>query len=226
MTSLWGPLTPLILGSALVPVQVMITMLFLRSSSGKVTAWAFVGGMTTVRLIQGGIFGLVLSDATTANSEEGGPGLILSVVLLILGVVFLATAAKSVATGDDPDGPPPKWLAMTEGTGPAKAYLFGVAILALAPKFWIFTLGAISAIGAANLGQPNAGLMFLLFVALAESLSLGVLVYALIAPRQSEHVLERVATWLRHHNRILMIVIGLVFGVWFSLKGLSGLGIL
>ena len=115
---------------------------------------------------------------------------------------------------------------MTEGMKPAKAFLLGAGMLLLAPKFWIFTLGAISAIGTANLGQPNATLTFILFVALAESLSLLVLVYAALAPRQSQHVLDAAASWLRRHNRVIMIVIGLVFGVWFSLKGLSGLGIL
>ena len=226
MSSLWGSLIPLILGSALVPIQVMITLLFLRSSSGKITAWAFVAGMTFVRLLQGGIFGLVLSNAVKATAEQGGPGLVLSIVLLVLGVVFLTTAAKSATTGEDTDAPPPKWLTMTESMKPARAFLFGGALLLLAPKFWIFTLGAIGAIGAANLGQPSAGLMFLLFVVLAQSLSLAVLVYAAVAPRQSEHVLEAVATWLRQHNRVLMIIIGLVFGIWFCAKGLAGLGII
>jgi threonine/homoserine/homoserine lactone efflux protein len=203
----------------------MITLLFLRSSSGKRTAWAFVAGMTTTRLLQGGIFGLVLANAAKATAQQGGQGLVLSVVLLVLGIVFLATGAKSMMTGDDPDAPPPKWLTMTESMKPAKAFLFGAALLLVAPKFWIFTLGAIGAIGAANLGQPSASLMFLLFVVLAQFLSLAVLVYAAVAPRQSEHVLDAAAAWLRSHNRVMMIVIGLVFGIWFSVKGLVGLGL-
>ena len=225
MSSLWGSLVPLILASMFVPVQIMITLLLLRSSSGKVTAWAFAAGMTVVRLLQGAIFGLVLSNATTANADQGGPGLVLSIVLLVLGVVFLATGAKSMMTGEDPDAPPPKWLTMTEGMGPAKAFLLGGGLLLVAPKFWVFTLGAIGAIGAANLGQPSAGLTFVVFAVLAQGLTLAILLYATMAPRQSRHVLDATAQWLEDKNREIMIVIGLVFGIWFSAKGLVGLGL-
>ena len=225
MSSLWGSLIPLILASALVPVQIMITLLLLRSSSGKITAWAFAAGMTLVRLLQGAIFGLVLSNASTVNVDQGGPGLVLSIVLMVLGIVFLATGAKSMLTGEDPDAPPPKWLTMTEGMKPAKAFLFGGGLLLLAPKFWVFTLGAIGAIGAANLGQPSAGLTFLAFAVLAQGITLAILLYATLAPRQSRHTLNAAAQWLEDKNRLIMIVVELVFGIWFSTKGLFGLGL-
>ena len=225
MSALWGSLTPLILGSALVPIQIMITLLLLRSKSGKWTAVAFIMGLTIVRLIQGAIFGLVLSRASNVNTDTDGPGLVLSMVLLLLGIVFLATAAKTALTHEDPDAPPPKWLTMTESMKPMKAFLIGLVMLSLQPKFWILTLGAISAVGSANLGQPRATVMFLIFIALAESLSIVAVAYSFIAPRQSAVVLERAVSWLTRRNRLIMMVLGVIFGVWFALKGLGGLGV-
>ncbi|MGB7447801.1 MAG: hypothetical protein WA892_01620 [Ornithinimicrobium sp.] len=43
MTGLWSTLIPLIVGSALVPVQVLITVLLLRSTAGRRTAVGVVG---------------------------------------------------------------------------------------------------------------------------------------------------------------------------------------
>ena len=51
---------------------------------------------------------------------------------------------------------------------------------------------------------------------------IGVTVFA---PARSDALLERASDWLSRHNRVMMIVIGLVFGVWFLIKGLDGLGV-
>ncbi len=59
MGDLWGTLLPLIVASALVPVQITLTVLLLRSSVGTAAAW--VGGMTATRLAQGVFFGIVFA---------------------------------------------------------------------------------------------------------------------------------------------------------------------
>ena len=64
-------LLPLIIGSAVVPVQVIIDILLLKSpKQGLLKASAYVGGMTTLRLLQGLIFGLVLTNSTAASTDE------------------------------------------------------------------------------------------------------------------------------------------------------------
>ncbi len=55
-------LTPLIIGSAVVPLQIMMIILLLNSPrQGLFKAICLVAGMTAVRLVQGVIFGLILS---------------------------------------------------------------------------------------------------------------------------------------------------------------------
>jgi hypothetical protein len=226
MSDLLLTLTPLIVGSALVPIQIIITILLLRAPAGRITAVAWVVGMTAVRLLQGIVFGLILAGRRGASSSEGGSGIIVSVLLLVLAILFYVVAAKQLLKHPDEDAPPPRWMAMLDGVTPRKAFLLGMGLLAIGAKFWVFTLGAMGAIGAAGLGQPGATLAFLLFIVLAESIHLGVLGFAYAAPDRADAALGRFSDALKRYNGPIMVVLGLVFGTWFLLKALSGLGII
>ena len=74
MGDLWGTLVPLIIGSALVPVQIVITAMLLRSKAGRITAVGLVAGMTVVRLVQGVVFGFFVGNEAGATSSAEGPG--------------------------------------------------------------------------------------------------------------------------------------------------------
>jgi hypothetical protein len=221
--SLWGTLLPLVVASALVPVQITLTVLLLRASVKTAAAW--VAGMTATRLAQGVLFGFVFAGAGAASGENG-PGLVVSGVLLVVAVLFLTKAAKELLGGADDDAPPPKWMKLTESITTGQAFLFGAGYVAIAAKLWVFTLGAIGAIDEAGHGAAASVVLFLLFVALAECIPIGVVAYAALAPESSQGLLERVSAWLEKNNRVIVIVLGLVFGVWFLLKALQGLGVL
>ncbi len=225
MTNLWASLVPLIIGGALVPIQIIITVMLLRSKAGRITAVAWVAGMTTVRLLQGLLFGLVLGSASSDAASKGGPGTAISLLLLVLAVLFYVTAAKSFLNHPDEDAPPPKWMAMIESVTPGKAYALGAGILAIGAKFWVFTLGAIAAIGEAGLGTAASITTFIVFVVLTESIHLILLVVAFATPERSAKLLDSVNATLAKYNRVIMIVLGLVFGTWFLIKALSGLGL-
>lgn len=227
MGNIWSSIIPLALGSAIVPVQIIITILLLRSSSGRFTAVAWVAGMSTVRLAQGAIFGLVISNADDVSSGNGGnSGVVAGIVLLLLAILMYVAAAKQYRKQDDPDGPPPKWLTMSQSLTPGTAFMFGAGIMLIGAKFWVFTLSAIAEIGDANLGRPQASLAFLGFAVLAVSTHLALVGTAYLAPKASESLLERMQTWLEVHSRVIMIGVGVVFGTWFLIKGLTGLGVI
>ena len=87
---------PLILGSAIVPVQIIMVILMLTSEKqGPAKAIAFISGMTLVRLAQGVIFGLILTGGG-ATDEGGGAGWIKSTLMLVLGILLLITAYKQL----------------------------------------------------------------------------------------------------------------------------------
>lgn len=226
MSGLWVSLVPLIIGSALVPIQIVITTLLLRSDSGRVTAVAWVAGMTTVRLAQGLLFGLILGSSAEAGSSSGGEGSGVPLLLLAVAILFYVAALKQLLRHPDEDEPPPKWMAKIEDATPGRAYLLGVGLLAIGAKVWVFTLGAISVIADAGMSQGASILTFLVFVILAESIHLALLGIAYAIPDRSSAALDRVAGFLADKNRVLVIGLGLVFGTWFLLKALSGLGLI
>ena len=101
MGDLWGTLLPLIVASAVVPVQITLTVLLLRASVGTAAAW--VGGMTATRLAQGVLFGIVFAEAGAVSGSQDGPGIVVSVVLLVVALLFLTKAAKALLGGGGDD---------------------------------------------------------------------------------------------------------------------------
>ena len=226
MGELWTSLLPLIVGSALVPIQIVITTMLLSSRAGKVAAVAWLGGMTAVRLGQGLVFGLVLGASNDATSGGSGSSTAVSLLLLVVAILFYVTAARQLLNHPDEDAPPPKWMAMVESVTPGKAFGLGAGMLLISAKFWVFTLGAIAAIGAADLGQGAAVLTFLAFVVLAESTHIVLVALAFAMPTRAAAMLASISGFLATHNRVIMIVLGTVFGTWFLVKALTGLGLL
>ena len=71
-------LLPYIIGSAVVPVQIIINLLLLTSPrQGLLKAAAYVSGMTITRLFQGLIFGLILFESPAMVEESNGKNAII-----------------------------------------------------------------------------------------------------------------------------------------------------
>ena len=103
---MWANLVPLIIGSAVLPMQIIVTLVLLRSPAGLRSAVAFVSGMTVVRLIQGLLLGVIVVPAHAQQTDlESGAGPLMTSFLLIIGILLLATALRQVITGEDPDAP-------------------------------------------------------------------------------------------------------------------------
>ena len=147
-------LLPLMVSAALVPARVIVVLLMLRGPGGLGTAAEFVGGMTIVRLAQGVLIGFVLAEALDmAGDDERGH--IAAILLLVLGILLWATAARTILKEADPDDPPPAWLGRLQSASPLAAFGFGAALIAIAAKQWVFTLGALAVIGEASLGSET-----------------------------------------------------------------------
>lgn len=226
MDELWTILLPLMIATAVLPLQIVVTILLVRSEGGRLAAFAWVLGMTTVRLAQGLLFGLVLGPAVDATDDPVGTGPIESTLLLIVAIFFLVAAATKALRVPDPDAPPPRWMAVIATIGPARAFLAGAGLVALSPKLWAFTLAVIGAIAEAGLGDAAAGGAFVVYAVGAVGVHLGILVGTVVAPRQAETGLARLSDAIERYDRPIMIAVSLVFGVWFLFKALDGLGVL
>ena len=222
MLELWVNLLPLIFASAVLPFQTILTLRLVRSSVAAAFAW--VAGMMTVRLIQGLLFGVVLT-ASKQRSGPNSPRYVLGTLLLVLAILLYTKGVRAALGGEDKDAPPPTWLTKAGSMSPAAAFGAGAGFLAISVKLLVFTMGAISAITEANLANMVSALMFVLFVALAGIAPLTILALGTSSSNQSKAILESFGSWLRRKNRAITILFGLVFGTWFLVKAFRQLAV-
>jgi uncharacterized membrane protein YidH (DUF202 family) len=224
MLDVFIDLLPLILGAILAPIYPIIVLLLLQSERGLRKSIAFVAGAVAVRLVQGLIFGLAFAPAVDAESAAGiqliGPTL-----LTIVGILLLTMGVKKWRKGnDDEDGDePPAWMSRLTDISAFKAAGSGALLILLAVKQWVFTLSAISIIEEAQPGTMAGIGLYLLFTLATQILVLPPIIAFAIAPQQSAAPLHAARNWLQRHNRVIVIVVSLVFGAFFLYNGLTGL---
>jgi threonine/homoserine/homoserine lactone efflux protein len=223
MTELWTTLVPIALVTALLPVEIAITILMLREQRGVARAAAWIGGMTLVRLVQYPVMLLVLDPAV----DDGQPGTspVEGALLLVVATLLLVSAGRKLAKQPDEDAPPPGWMTTAASLTPVRAFLAGAGLVALSPKLWAFILAAIGAIADAELEPWPGWVAFLVFVVLAQSTHFAALGLAVVAPVRSRELLEAAGDALERHSRPVMIAISALFGIWFVLKALRVFGL-
>ncbi|MGB8388195.1 GAP family protein [Mycobacterium sp.] len=226
MLATWSGLIPLILGSALEPIEIAITIMLLGTPSGVRAASSWIAGHGTTRLLQGLIFGTILHWGSRSSHSDHAHHWIVSTVLLVVALLFLVTAARELFSDDDPNAPPPKWTTMLMSATPTKAFFIGAGVIGVSVKAWVFTLAAISVIGNGGLDRVSNIVTYVAFVVLATGGNLLIVGVAAFFPGGSRSVLERMLRWLQDNNRPIMVVVGLGFGIWFGVKALHGFGIL
>jgi threonine/homoserine/homoserine lactone efflux protein len=212
---------PFILGSALAIVEIIIILLLLKNQhNGLGKAVLFLLGVTTTRILQGIIFGLVLNPGASADNANGKSPVI-SMLLLVLGILLLNKAFKIIRKEPDPEDDPPKWIATIESATTAKAYTLGMQLPLINTKMWVFTLGAISTISYAQLALPISVYTYLIFTVLVQTLLILPILFRILLPKRSIKVLQATSTWLVKNNRTILIVLLLFFGVYFFYRGFS-----
>ena len=157
------------------------------------------------------------------RSGESGSNLITSTLLLVVGILMLISAVRKWRKEEDPDAPPPKWMAALSGLSALQAFGMGALLMALSIKQWVFTLSAIAVIEQGQLSLAGNVLTYLFFVLAAQSLVLAPILVSAVAPVQAAKLLDAIQGWLERNNRAIIIAASSIFGVWFLWKGIAGL---
>lgn len=213
---------PMMISAAVVPVWITLVLLLLRSPDGLPKAIAFVSGQILVRFAQGLVFRYMSGSSTSAQTEER-VHIVVSTLFVVGGILLWITALKKWFEEEDPDAPPPKWMAMLNSISPVKAFGLSILLMALAAKQWIFTYGALGVIREAELPNPDSAIAFLVFILGAQSLVLiPIGVYA-VAPKRAPHLLEVSIQWLERNNRMIVVLVSIAFGTYFISKGITEL---
>jgi Sap, sulfolipid-1-addressing protein len=206
-------LFPPVLGSIAMPTWVLLVLALRSTARGPLKSIAFVGGITTVRLVQGVIFGTVLSLYEISH-HLNTLGTIVPLLLIIVGVLLWVMALRQVLRKDDV-----KLLSMIGTLTPVRALGLGALLAVTSSRGWLFTLAALSVIDQAGLDIPHSIVAYLLYVLGAEAL---VIAPILVSARSSVRS-EAAAHWLDEYASPIVVTASLLVGCFFLWNGLSGL---
>jgi hypothetical protein len=99
----------------------------------------------------------------------------------------------------------------------------GAIFVAIAVKQWVFTLSAISIITEAELGGSAGASLYLFYILTTQILVLPPILFYAVAPQRAAKPLQAAQGWLERNNRVIVMTVSFIFGLWFSYKGITGL---
>jgi len=216
MSDLLPGLVVLAIGGSIAPPLLLLTILFLGSQRPLPNAGALMlGYFTTCAVI--GISGITLfSGAESAVSTVG------RVISVTIGVLLLVLGLRTVLAPPDPDSTPPKWMESIDSMSPPRAFGFGMVLFPLQVKNLAIFVACLNLIIVSSLGPEGSivalGLVLLIFAIPVLAL---IGLYA-AAPHRASKLLVSLRTWMEKNNRTITVVLCLVFGAFFLLRGFMG----
>jgi len=216
MSDLLPGLVVLAIGGSIAPPLLLLTILFLGSQRPLPNAGALMlGYFTTCAVI--GISGITLfSGAEAAVSTVG------RVISVTIGVLLLVLGLRTVLAPPDPDSTPPKWMESIDSMSPPRAFGFGMVLFPLQVKNLAIFVACLNLIIVSSLGPEGSivalGLVLLIFAIPVLAL---IGLYA-AAPHRASKLLVSLRTWMEKNNRTITLVLCLVFGAFFLLRGFMG----
>ena len=224
MTELWLALLPILLAMLISPARTIAVILLLHTPKQALTAFTYVCGLITAMMIQGILFGLLFSFVDlTMDEREADLMVVVSIMFILVGIIMLTGAAKFVFQEEEDDKPPPAWLEKIEFLSPRTAYSTGFGWIMVSPKQWAFVLTAVAVIFTANF-PPLASLVnFFIFSVLIQLVYFIIIGIHLLMPVRSEAILNSIFNWVKSNFRTVAIALFSGFGLFFLIKGISGL---
>jgi threonine/homoserine/homoserine lactone efflux protein len=218
-----GEILPLVVVVAVSPINIVAAILLLFSKRPILNASSYlVGFMLGVAAALSAI--TVVADAIgldpDSNRSRGA-----SILLLVLGLLLLFIAVRTIAHRPDPDAEPetPKWMAGVSDFSSGKSFLAGLSIGALNPKNIAVAVASGVILATAELpAAQQIGVIVIYTVIVALGVATPIVTAVALGDR-SEKVLTAWKQWLDRNNGTVMAVIYLFFGVILVGKGIAGI---
>jgi len=216
MSDLLPGLIVLAIGGSIAPPLLLLTILFLGSQRPLPNATALALGYFTTCAVIG------VSALTLFGEAAGTVSLVGRVVSAMVGGLLIVLGLKSLLNSPDPDASPPRWMESTSTMSPARAFGFGMALFPVQIKNLAIFLACLNLIVASSLSLEGS-IAVLVLVLLVFAIPVLVLIglYAAV-PRRAATMLGSLQAWMRKNNRAITVVICLVFGSFFLVRGLLG----
>ena len=197
------------------PIAIVVTALILgKSASPVVAAWTFVAGAALLDIVFATV---ILAADLFENGGDAG-----AYVDVALGVLFAAMGLLAVFQTESPEKEAAQRARMDKIATAKLGTLFGAGLLVQVINFDAIAVfgGALKDIGEADIttGEEVFATLFGLAIMLSVYY-LPVLIY-MIDRKRAVPLLARMTEWIMANLRMIEIVVGLGFGVYFLAKGL------
>jgi len=210
-------------GVAISPVAVIAAILLLVSPGGRAKASLFVAGWVLALAVISGV--VVAAEGALGAGEDAGPTRVVAAITLVLGIVLLAFGMLRwrgrPAPGDDE--PTPAWMTAVDAATPLRALGFGALLAVAKPKNLVLTLAAATAIAEPAASAAGSAVALAAYVVVASASVATPLVVAVALGDRAGPVLERWKVALLAHNKAIMAVVFIAFGLLLAWKGVVGL---
>jgi hypothetical protein len=206
----------LAIGGSIAPPLLLLTILFLGSQRPLPNAGALaLGYFTTCAVI--GISGLTLFGGAESTVSTVG-----RVISATVGALLIVLGLRSLLGSPDPKASPPRWMEAINSMSPPRAFGFGMALFPLQVKNLAIFVACLNLIIASSL-SPRDSIVALMLVVVVFSIPVLALIglYSAV-PHRASTMLGSLQTWMGNNNRAITVVICLVFGSFFLVRGLLG----
>jgi Sap, sulfolipid-1-addressing protein len=216
MNDLLPGLVVLAIGGSIAPPLLLLTILFLGSQRPLPNAGALMLGYFTTCAVIG------ISGITLFGGAEDAVSTVGRVISVTIGVLLLVLGLRTVLAPPDPDSSPPRWMESIDSMSPPRAFGFGMVLFPLQVKNLAIFVACLNLIIVSRLGPAGSilalGLVLLIF-ALPVLALIGLYT---AAPQRASKMLVSLRTWMEKNNRTITVVLCLVFGAFFLLRGFMG----
>jgi threonine/homoserine/homoserine lactone efflux protein len=218
MADLLAQLIPTAIVGALSPLPVLVVIVLLMSERGLAKAASFAAALVGGYAVVGAVV-LAVADGDAAESDGGRA--VAGAVVAAIGAMLVVLALKQLVGGPDPDEALPKLMGQLDRMTPGRTALLGVAVGLLNVKQLGIFIAGIAQIVAADLTGGQAWIALALLVVLIQSVVIVAVVGFAVAPGPATRRLQSVQAWLTRNKRVISIVLGLVIGAAFVVKGVT-----
>ena len=215
-----GSFLPAAVAVSLSPIPIVAVVLMLGTPRARVNGPAFavgwIVGMALVMAIVLVVLGAGEASDATQTSVQWGT-LALGVLMLVLAV---GQWRKRPGRGEE--APLPAWVTKVDGFTPAKSLAAGALLSGVNPKNLALTLSAAGAIAVDGLDDTQQLWAAALFVAIASSSVVVLVLAALVAPRATSRPLASIRQFMADNNAVIMAVVLLLLGAKLVGDSISG----
>jgi cytochrome c biogenesis protein CcdA len=218
MANLLGQMLPAALVGALavLPITIVITLLMSKGGLGKALGFGvgLVGVFTVIGVIT------LATASTNAGSSDTGSA-VTGTIVAVLGGVLLVVAIKQLVDAPDPDAPPPKLMTRLDSMSAVGAAVLGIVIGLTNIKQLGIYAALISQIVAADISTAQGWVALIVLLVVLQIGVIGPILVYILARDWATRALRACHGWLIKNNRTISIVLSLVVGVWFIIKGIT-----